>query len=95
MFFRTGLAALTIDIIFDGPPGNAPFVEVENERGESIRIGERNQARRQTLGPADRRGVSMGKIKSSPAGHSTHCLNSNPQLMIPNAPAAESTVMLR
>ncbi|MET0984071.1 MAG: hypothetical protein ABW034_01560 [Steroidobacteraceae bacterium] len=31
---------MTIDIVFDGPPENARFVEVENERGESIRVGE-------------------------------------------------------
>ena len=31
-----------IDIVFDGPPGpvTGRFVEVENERGASIRVGE-------------------------------------------------------
>ena len=31
-----------IDIVFDGPPGPVPgrFVEVENDQGASIRVGE-------------------------------------------------------
>lgn len=31
-----------IDIVFDGPPGpqSGRFVEVENEKGESISVGE-------------------------------------------------------
>lgn len=32
----------SINIIFDGPPGpdGGRFVEIENDRGESIRVGE-------------------------------------------------------